>query len=64
MKKCAAHAVRETSSGIKKTHKPSFSIILMAKSTAAQAGMLFENGMGNGSINGQYEESDYVFHKT
>jgi hypothetical protein len=26
--------------------------------------MLFENGMGNGSINGQYEESDYVFHKT
>src|SRR5262249_29414445 len=33
------------------THKPSFSIIPMAKSTTAQAGMLFENGIGNGNIN-------------
>ena len=32
------------------TNKPSFSIIPMAKSTTAQAGMLFENGMGNGNI--------------
>jgi hypothetical protein len=32
------------------THKPSFSIIPMARSTTAQAGMLFENGMGNGNI--------------
>src|SRR5262245_28858322 len=33
------------------THRPSLSIIPMAKSTTAQAGMLFENGMGNGNIN-------------
>jgi len=33
------------------TNKPSLSIIPTAKSTTAQAGMLFENGMGNGNIN-------------
>jgi hypothetical protein len=33
------------------THKPSFSIIPTASSTTAQAGMLFEKGMGNGNIN-------------
>jgi hypothetical protein len=33
------------------THRPSFSIIPIAKSITAQAGMLFENGMGNGNIN-------------
>jgi hypothetical protein len=32
------------------THKPSCSIIPMDKSTTAQAGRWFENGMGNGNI--------------
>ena len=47
MKTQAAMAVKWPSN----THRPSLSIIPIARSTTAQAGMLFENGIGKGNIN-------------